>query len=87
MIRETTVYDLEEERIEKRRQVWRAANRGRNICRVASTVLTIATLSCIPSAGHSVIGACALAACAALVAVCYVRMKKIDKWEKREMRE
>ncbi len=86
MIREPNLYDLEDQRIERRLAVSRKANIGRNLCRALSTILAIATLCSIPSAIHSMAGAACLAACAGLTLLCYRQVRRIDKWEKREMR-
>ena len=79
-------FDLEIVHLQHRVTVSRIANRSRRLCQAITFVAIIGTLCSIPTATQSLAAGCYTIAGVACLALCQRQIKRIDKWEKREMR-
>ena len=81
-----SLFDLEIAHLQHRVTVSRIANRNRRIYQTIVFIAMIGTLCSIPSAMQSLIASCYTIAGVISLVLCRRQLKKIDKWEKREMR-
>ena len=79
-------FDLEIVHLQHRVTVSRTASRSRRICQAITFVAMVGTLCSIPTATQSVASGFYTAAGVVCLVLCQRQIKKINKWEKREMR-
>jgi len=81
-----SLFDLEIAHLQHRVMISRIATRNRRICQAITFVAMVVTLCSLPTAAQSFASGCYTAAGVVCLILCQRQIKRINKWEKREMR-